>query len=182
MMRGKRIDLRAVEPEDLSQMREWRNRADFRRYFREYREINATTQERWYEREVLGNDKTLMFAVEETSTREMVGVCGLCYVNWVNRHADLSLYIGKGDVYIDTAAGGYAWDALDVLFEYGFNQLNLNKVWSEIYASDEKKHQLFARYGFSQEGIFREHHFIGGQYEDSHIFSILAREWRERRK
>ena len=83
-----------------------------------------------------------MFGIVSNNSQELLGVCGLCYINWVHRYADLSLYIGKDDVYIDEEPGGYAWESLDLLFEYGFNQLNLHKIWTEIYAFDEKKHSL----------------------------------------
>ena len=49
MITGKNVGLRAVEKEDLSLFRDWRNLTDFRRNFREVRELSLTDQEAWFE-------------------------------------------------------------------------------------------------------------------------------------
>ena len=40
MLKGRHVSLFAVEKEDLQQLRDWRNNPDFRKHFREYRELN----------------------------------------------------------------------------------------------------------------------------------------------
>ena len=56
MIIGKRIGLRALEQEDLSLLRDWRNREHYRMYFREYRELNLDNQRQWFEKQVVNND------------------------------------------------------------------------------------------------------------------------------
>ncbi len=178
MIIGDGVGLRQLEEEDLGALRDWRNRAHYRKYFREYREINMVDQRKWFLAFVTNDHRTLMFGVVDLATSELIGVCGLSYINWVHRHADLSLYIGKDDLYIDTGDRGYAWRTLDALLRYGFDEINLHKVWSEIYAFDEQKHRLFTAYGLGQDGVLRENYFYDGRYQDSHIYSILDRDWR----
>ena len=48
MLTGKKSCLSAVNQDSLSQLREWRNDPDMRKYFREYREISDTMQNNWY--------------------------------------------------------------------------------------------------------------------------------------
>jgi RimJ/RimL family protein N-acetyltransferase len=179
MIQGKVVSLRALEQDDLPLMKEWRNKEHYRKYFREYKELNLDNQKNWFTNFVVNDNKTLMFGIIENSTKLMIGVCGLCYLNWIHRNADLSIYIGKDDIYIDTNTNGYAWETLDLLFGYGFNQLNLHKVWTEIYAFDEKKHELFNNYGFHLDGVLRDNYFYDGKYMNSHIFSIIANDWRK---
>jgi RimJ/RimL family protein N-acetyltransferase len=179
MLIGKRISLRAIEVDDLELLRDWRNKEHFRKYFREYRELSLENQKNWYSSQVINNPNTLMFMVIDNSDMTPIGVTGLCYINWIHRHADLSIYIGKDDIYIDTERDGFSWQTLDTLFEYGFDQLNLHKIWTEIYSFDEKKHELFNRYGFHLDGELRDNYYYDGKYQDSHIFSIIAAEWRE---
>lgn len=50
MIKGKLVGLRAVEREDLSLLRDWRNIPEFRKNFREVRELNLANQESWFER------------------------------------------------------------------------------------------------------------------------------------
>ncbi len=172
MLKGKKVALTTVEKEDLETMRLWRNNEEFRKHFREYRELDRESQDKWYREKVLADDRTLMFAVRDLETNELVGVCGLCYINWVHRHADLSLYIGWQNSYIDDA--GFAEDACQVLFQYAFGELNLHKIWTEIYEFDVKKYELYTQLGFKLDGLLRDNYFYDGRWWDSRILSILS--------
>ena len=88
MIKGNKVYLTSIEREDLEILRNWRNREDFRKYFREYREISKDMQEKWYQTKVLSDPSTIMFSIHDSLTNELVGCCGLCYINWVNKNSD----------------------------------------------------------------------------------------------
>ena len=157
---------------------EWRNRADFRKFFREYREISSDMQNSWYEKKVLEDSKTIMFAIRSVESDELLGCCGLCYINWVHRNADLSLYIGKDYVYIDDQ--GYAKESCRLLFDYGFLELGLEKIWSELYEFDEKKLMLYQNLGMQIDGVLRNQYYYDGKWWDSKLLSILDDEWKKK--
>ena len=118
MISGEKVYLAAIEENELEQLRTWRNLPDFRKYFREYREISSIMQKKWFEN-IVNNDKnTIMFAIHDKNTKELLGCCGLCYINWVHRYSDLSLYIGKNECYIDNE--GIAEESCKLLFDYSF--------------------------------------------------------------
>lgn len=173
MIKGKLTGLRAVEEEDLSQLLAWRNKPEFRRYFREYRELNSTQQRNWFELKVNGDPTTRMFSIVSLSTGELLGACGLCYIDWVNRTADFSIYIGYDDLYIDK---DLAPDAARVLISYGFDELGLNRLWSEIYSFDSEKTEFFNNLKFNLDGRHRETHIAEGSWCDSLYFSLLKRD------
>ena len=175
MIKGSKVQLIAVEREHLRQLLDWRNNPEFRKHFREYRELSMAQQERWYEEKVLNDPTTLMFGICRISDGELLGSCGLVYINWMAKYADLSLYIGWNDAYIDDQ--GYAEESCRLLLCYAFEELGLNKVWSEIYVFDEKKKKLYDNLGFKVDGVLRENCFHAGEFRDSYILSILAREW-----
>ena len=102
------------------------------------------------------------------------------YIDWVAKHADLSLYIGWNNAYIDDK--GYADESCQLLLDYAFNELGLNKVWTEIYVFDEKKKKLYDMLGFMVDGILRDNCFHAGKFWDSCILSVLASEWHEERE
>ena len=140
MLKGKYVGLRAIEASDLEQLLLWRNQPNYRRYFREYRELNHANQMNWFDSKVLKDKSTEMFSIVDIDTGELLGACGLCYIDWVNRNADFSIYIGKNDVYIDDK---YAMDAAKIMMKYGFEELNLHRLWSEIYSFDDAKKIMF---------------------------------------
>ena len=148
MLKGKYVGLRAIEESDLSQLLLWRNQPNYRRFFREYRELSQTNQRNWFDSKVLNDKSTEMFSIVDINTGELLGACGLCYIDWINRNADFSIYIGKDDLYIDEK---YAIEAAQIMMKYGFEELNLHRLWSEIYSFDEAKKVMFDRLGFKLE-------------------------------
>lgn len=170
MLKGKHVGLRAIERSDLPQLLEFRNRPHFRRFFREYRELSSVNQDLWFEKSVINDPSVCMFAIEELSTGRLLGACGLCYIHFFNRTADFSIYIGADDLYIDQK---YAPDAARLLIEYGFGELNLHRIWSEIYDIDEPKVQFFKQLGFSLDGRHRQTHWTEGRWVDSLFWSLL---------
>lgn len=176
MLIGDKVMLRALCEDDLPKLMEWRNLPDFKRNFREYRELNMSMQKRWFDKVVLGDANTVMFAICDKKTGELLGCCGLCYINWIQRNADLSLYIGYNNSYIDDI--GIAKEACMLMFDYGFNELNLHKLWTELYEYDEKKIDFYTReFGFYRDGVLRDHHYMDGKWWNSYIYSLIKSEW-----
>jgi len=175
MIIGKNVGLRAVEKEDLQLLRDWRNIAHFRKHFREHRELNMFNQENWFNK-VSANPNDFMFIIVRLSDNKPLGACGLLYTNWVIRSADYSFYIGDEQAYIDDK--GYSEEASHLLIDYGFNQLNLNKIWMELYEFDTSKIDFFTnKFNFKKDGILRQNCFEGGKYHDSLVISLLKNEY-----
>ncbi|MBI2627903.1 MAG: GNAT family N-acetyltransferase [Candidatus Niyogibacteria bacterium] len=178
MIKSKLVGLRAVEREDLSMLKDWRNIPKFRKNFREFRELNLDNQKKWFENIVVGSQNDFMFIIERLKDKLSVGVCGLVYINWISRSADLSFYIGLNEEYIDTK--GYALEAAKLLLDYGFNNLNLHKIWMELYEFDKKKIDFFTKkLNFKKDGELRDNCFKEGKYWNSHIYSLLNKEYKK---
>ncbi len=174
MLKGKLTGLRAVEKEDLILLRDWRNIQDFRKNFREHKELNLSNQESWFNK-TYGNPNDFMFVIVDLATGKPIGACGLLYTNWIIRSADFSFYIGHEELYIDNE---YAIDAANTLINYGFKDLNLNKIWMELYEFDQKKIKLFKEdFKFKIDGTLRQNAFFEGRYWNSYILSLLALEY-----
>lgn len=173
MIKGKLVGLRAVEREDLVLLRDWRNIPEFRRNFREVRELNMANQEKWFEKSCVNNPNDFMFIIVRLGDNKPIGACGLLYINWIIRSADFSFYIGEDSLYIDDK--GYAEDAAKLLINYGFQNLNLHKVWMELYEFDEKKLKFFQKkFEFKIDGKLRDNCFEEGKYWDSYIISLIS--------
>ena len=133
MIKGVKVGLRALEKEDLKLLKDWRNNVDFRKHFREVRELSEADQENWFISLQNSRQINFMFVIVDVETNEAIGAAGLLYVNWVIRSADFSFYIGKNEIYVDDKE--VSSEAAKLLIDYGFNNLNLNKIWME----DNKK-------------------------------------------
>jgi len=172
MIRGHKVGLRAVEREDLETLRDWRNIPEFRRNFREVRELNMANQEKWFESSCVNNPNDFMFVIEDLDTNEIIGAAGLLYINWIIRAADFSFYIGRDKEYVDDK--GFALEAVQLLIDYGFNTLNLNKIWMELYEYDVAKLSFFKEeFLFKEDGILRQNCYEDGRYWNSVLISLL---------
>lgn len=170
MLSGKYITLRAVEKNDLEKLLEWRNTPSLRRYFREYRELNYSQQLSWFEEKVNNDPSTRMFSILNKKDGKLIGACGLCYIDWINKTADFSIYIGADDLYIDDI---YAPDAAKVMKRYAFDELALNRLWAEIYSFDTQKFEFFKTLNFTLEGTHRQTHWGEGKWHDSYFFGYV---------
>ena len=61
MLKGKYVTIRAIEKDDLPHLLEWRNKPEYRKYFREFRELSMVQQHSWYENIVLKDKKASCF-------------------------------------------------------------------------------------------------------------------------
>jgi RimJ/RimL family protein N-acetyltransferase len=167
------LGIRAIEIEDLPIIQKYRNDEGLRQYFREYREFSMTQIKDWYFNMIKDN-RFDMFVIIDLDLDEVIGVTGITYIDWTNKHADVHFYIGKDSEWIDEK---YSNTAIKLILDYGFRTLNLNKLWAEIYEIDTKKLNFFEMKGFKIDATLREHYFNNGKYYNSHILSLLKKEY-----
>jgi RimJ/RimL family protein N-acetyltransferase len=172
MIRGDKINLVKVERDSLDQLREWRNSPSLRRYFREHRELNRDNQLQWYEKKVLADPNQYNFEIRAKEKNKLIGHCGLYYINWISRTSEFGIYLGD----LDYRSGGYGSDALRTLIRYGFNDLNMNRIWCEVYGNNDALH-IYKHIGFRHEGTLREQYYNEGRYWDAHVLSMLRNEY-----
>ena len=166
-----KVKLRAIEQSDLKLIQRWRNMSSIQSFVREYREMSMENIEKWYDSII--NNKDFVFFIIEDLEKTPIGVTGLTYIDWVNKHADLHLGLYEkpwGDKEYGTAT-------MEIILDYGFNFINLNKIYAEIYSIDTNKLQLFEGNSFKRDAVLRDHYYHKGKYEDSHILSILKSEY-----
>jgi len=172
MITGKKVYLSNLDRSNLEQLRQWRNNPELRQYFREYREISQDMQTAWYESRVLNNSNQVDFEIHDLETGKLIGHCGLYYINWAYRTAEFGIYIGDFD-YRGKGAGS---DSLRTLIKYGFEDLNLNRIWAEVYTNNSAL-DMYTHIGFQVEGVMRQTVYKNGQYFDSTLIGMLKSDY-----
>ena len=172
MLEGKYVKLRPLELEDLDVLKKWRNSKFIRIATREYRLLNMINQKHWFESIHKDNPpKYIMFGILN-SKNNLIGVCGLTYIDWKNRHAEVSIYIGKNN----WQKLKEAKDNLQVLINYGFGELNLHRLWAEIYETAPNNVILFEQMKFKKEGKLRDQLWRNGKWHNSFLYAKLSKE------
>ena len=177
MIKGKKYGLRAVEENDIEKLKDWRNLPEFRRNFREVRELSLADQKAWLKSVNQSKQNNFMFSIVNLDNGEVIGAAGLLYINWIIRSADFSFYIGKDKEYIDDK--GIAFEVANLLIKYGFENLNLNKIWMELYEFDSKKISFFKKLNFKTDGCLRDNCFEDGKFYNSFIISLLKDDYEQ---
>lgn len=157
------MELRRLSEEDLEWTFEARNHPDVMKWCRQYAPLHWANHCHWLEAQAERDDVD-MFAMEDGDIP--IGVCGLTDIDWVNRRAEFSLYVRPGN-----QGQGYGKQGLQMLLNYGFDVLNLNRIWGETF-EDNPALKLFESLGFEEEGIRKEFYYRDGKYIDCHLVSI----------
>tara|TARA_R100000664_G_C2681400_1_gene89251 strand:- start:40 stop:588 length:549 start_codon:yes stop_codon:yes gene_type:complete len=173
MILGENIILSAVEEKHLLKLMEWRNNPEFRKYYREYRVIGYEHQKNWWKSKILNDDTWQYFVVKHKDSPEnIIGWVGLTYINWVYRTGEFSITLGDESY----RGKGLGKDMLRTILRYGFEDLNLNRIWCEVY-DNNKALDLYKKIGFEQEGVLRETVFKNNKYLNSHVLSMLKKDY-----
>ena len=173
MIEGNHVNLRALEIEDLSKLKEWRNKKHVKISTREYRFLNMIHQKDWFESIHKNNPpKEIMFGILD-KRKKLVGVTGLTYIDWKNRNSEISIYFSSKN----WQKNKEATEVLKLVMDYGFGELNMNRLWVEIYENMQANIDLFKKIKFRKEGTLRQKLWRDKKWWDSFIYSKLAREY-----
>jgi len=77
---------------------------------------------------------------------------------------------------------GYATEALQLVLRFAFRQLKLHRIEANIQAHNVASITLVKRAGFTCEGRARGFLKIAGRWRDHERWTILAEDWRGRRR
>jgi len=105
----------------------------------------------------------VIFVIEELRTNEVIGTCQLFNIDWTHRSAELQIQISP----LKLHDKGYRTEAVNLLCEFGFADLELRRIVLHVVASDQKAIESFCKCGFVREGISREAVHIGGKWKDA---------------
>lgn len=163
-----RLERLCLNAKGLDVILKWRNSPEIFKWCRQYESITADAHERWHEWQEK-DPNTRMYGV--IAGEALVGVCGLTSIDWINRRAEFSLYIGP-----ENQGKGYGEQALRALCRHGFDVLNLNCIWGEAFDGNPAI-EMFKRVGFKEEGRRRQFYFREGKYIDAILFSLIGGEF-----
>ena len=177
MIFGKRVRLRAIEREDLPRFVMWLNDPDVVQGLMLGSPLSIPQEERWFEKllEHPVEEHPLVIELKMNEAWIPVGNIAFDSIAWVDRAAEVGIVIGEKKFWNQ----GYGCEAMRLMLRHGFNDLNLNRIYLRVYATNPRAVKSYEKAGFTHEGRLRQAHFQGGQYVDVLLMSILRSEWNE---
>jgi len=162
----------------LERIMTWRNTQ--MRFLRQYKLLTLYNQKEWFE--TISSDPTQsIFAIiyNDTDEYELIGYCGIINIVHKNKTGEISFLVDSKRITSDEYKKDFL-AVLNMLCEHGFNDLNLNKLYTETFSFRKTHLFVLNNFGFSHDGTLREHIYENGNYHDSFIHSLLKIEWREK--
>jgi ribosomal-protein-serine acetyltransferase len=111
------------------------------------------------------------WGIFEKSSQKIAGCIMLGWVQWKNRSATVSYWLGQ-----DFCGRGLATEALLLVAGESF-AMGLNRLELTASVNNLKSVAVARRAGFTEEGICREYERIHDHFEDHIRFSLLARDF-----
>jgi RimJ/RimL family protein N-acetyltransferase len=170
MLRGEHVILRPIEPEHLPNYVRWLADPDVLAYFGPYRPMNLAQERDWYE-DQNKSANTVNFACEYQG--QHIGGGGFCNLSHQHQSAEVGLFIGEKTLW----DRGLGRDMLRSLLAYGFDQLNLHRIYLRVFAENVRAVHAYEQVGFAHEGRWRQAEWRHGRWHDLLFMSILREEW-----
>jgi len=179
MIYGKRIRLRAIEREDLPAFVEWLNDPEVIAGLVFHVPMSLEDEGKWFEG--LSNrpaeERPLCIEVKTGEGWHMIGDMGLHNIEWTQRAAEMGIMIGDKSYWNQ----GYGTEAMTLLLKYGFETLNLNRMYLRVYETNLRAIRAYEKAGFVHEGRLRQALYADGKYHDGLVMSVLRSEWDARK-
>lgn len=169
-LRGKKVFLRLLEEEDLPLLVQWRNDPkNWQQFFNRW-PLSQINQRSWFQS--LLDDPARKFFMVCLPEGKAVGTFSFDHIDPIN----LSLEVGNVLIGGRTHKG-LASDALLLLVSFAFSQLNMHRLYLEVWAGNQAAIGLYQKFGFQIEGLARQARFSDGHYRDIAHMGLLRSDW-----
>lgn len=170
---GKTIYLRPIDRADAPTIQPWINDPDVRRHLLAYRPMNLQGEEDFIDNLRKSDDSVPLGIVIRESDR-FIGTCGLHKIDLKNRQSAFGIVLGVKDEWDH----GHGTEATRLIVGYGFDTLNLHRIWLHVAEDNARAIHCYEKVGFQREGTLRQDHFRAGRYWDTIVMGLLQDEWR----
>jgi RimJ/RimL family protein N-acetyltransferase len=116
----------------------------------------------------------LQLGLTDLETGELVGDCGIHFVEGDGRQVELGITLSPG-----YQRRGLAAEAVGRVLGYAFGPLGMHRVWAVTDAENHAAARLFRRVGFRREAHYVENVWFKGGWGSEFLFAMLRGEWEE---
>jgi RimJ/RimL family protein N-acetyltransferase len=116
---------------------------------------------------------SVAFVVERKAEKAFCGVIEIREIEREHSQAELSFWL-----VVEAWGQGYMSEALKPLLCFGFEGLDLNRLYAHHMVRNPGSGKVLQKNGFTQEGILRQRVRKWGVFEDVKLWAILRQDWR----
>ncbi|WP_249872864.1 GNAT family N-acetyltransferase [Oceanobacillus saliphilus] len=174
MLSSERLQFRKMVESDIEKYHSWRNDLDVMKTTSPSLDLYSLDETRSFvENIILNSTSSKSYIIEEWEGNTTIGVTSLINIDTKNRNAECIIDIGEKEYW----GKEYGTEALKMLLEYAFLELNLHRVSLRVFSLNERAIHIYNKLGFMKEGIMRESLYRNGKWHDIIIMGVLKREY-----
>ena len=121
----------------------------------------------------LQNRQDVVLAIIHTETGTHIGNVSLQNINWISRNAEFAILIGDKNYW----GQGYGEEAAQLIVAYGFNRLNLHRIYCGTIQGNVGMIKLAAKLKMKEEGIRKDAIFKNGRFLDIYEYGVLQNDY-----
>ncbi len=176
---GDRIRIRSIKIEDVNlSYLAWLNDKEVNQYLETKWEEQTIESISKFVNAMIVSDDSILFAIVENQSGLHIGNIKIGPIHPRYRHADISYFIGEKTMW----GRGYITEAISLICEYGFMELNLHRIEAGAYDMAVGSWKALEKNGFTREAHFREQVFFENKWIDIYKYGLLIDEWKIRNK
>ena len=166
------IVLRPLEIKDVDALYRFRNDSEVTARLVGYSAgMSKPNLEQWVH-DHKNNADEAFWAIADSKSDDCIGHVALYNIDHRARSAEFGIALDK------SAWGhGIGTVSTTAVIRFGFEQLNLHRIYLTVLASNNAAIRLYEQLQFRVEGVMRDHHFSMGQYTDVILMALLDNEW-----
>ena len=164
------IRLRKLQNSDLPLRVKWMNRPEVYKTMHFVPPISIETTLAWFEKNKSTKNR-IDVVFEDENNGQIVAMGGLTSIDYSVRKAEFYVFVNP-----DAQRLGYGTKATYLLCKYGFEILQLHKIYLFTNESNLGARRTYEKIGFVLEGQMREECIDGEVYEDRLYYGLLASE------
>ena len=112
------------------------------------------------------------WGVVEKKSGRMIGTCGFTSIDIEHKKAEIGYVINP-----DFQRLGYAPEAASAVLEFGFSELELNRIECRFMRENEASLKVMKKLGMTFEGYMRDAMRVKGEFRTVGVCSILKEEY-----
>ena len=163
--------IRKIEKSDLQLRVDWMNNPKIYSSMHFDLPVLLENTVRWFENNQTNNHRSDVCFVEKD---EIVAFGGLTSIDDVLKKAELYIFVNP-----DSHKSGIGTRATKLLCKYGFEELDLHKIYLLTNENNVAAIKVYQKCGFILEGRLRDEYMAEGGYMDRLYFGLLKTEFDE---
>lgn len=170
---GERVALRPLAIENATALAAWMNDEEVTYFMFTGQRPMTVAQVAEEIRRQTENPANTVFLVEDRETGTPIGYAGLYDIHPTAHKAEFRVLLGAKEFWNK----GYGTEVTELLTFYGFDRLNLNKVWLGVIDDNKGAVRAYEKAGFRVEGQLRQELYRNSRYYDAIRMSVLRAEY-----